>query len=135
MNLPSQHSNIPETGQYDAPHFDADAPRKDIFRVVNKSTKFEAMKPEILETGIKSIDLFCPYPRGGKVAILGDHGTGKLVVSEELVDNIVQDSGDISLFTFVRPGTPVTWEHAQTIAAAMAQSIETIVLGAAIGCQ
>lgn len=84
----------------------------------------------ILETGIKSLDLFCPYGRGGKVAILGDHGTGKLVVSEEIVHNIVQDRGGISLFTFVRPGTPITWEHAQAIELAMTQSVETIVLAA-----
>ena len=57
---------------------------------------------QLVETGIKVIDLLCPLVRGGTVGLFGIHGVGKLVLLEELVRNIAVQDGDISFFTFVR---------------------------------
>ncbi len=59
---------------------------------------------EVLETGIKVIDLLCPYRKGGKAAVLGEMGVGKAVVIEEVVHNVASRADGVSLFTFVRPG-------------------------------
>ena len=56
---------------------------------------------EILETGIKVIDLLEPYVRGGKVGLFGGAGVGKTTIIQELIHNIAQEHGGISVFTGV----------------------------------
>ncbi len=61
----------------------------------------QSTKTEILETGIKVIDLICPIIRGGKVGLFGGAGVGKTVVIMELIRNIAQEHGGISVFAGV----------------------------------
>ena len=74
-----------------------DAPRMPIhlkaptFKVQNVST-------EILETGIKVIDLLCPYMKGGKVGLFGGAGVGKTVLIQELIHNVATEQHGISVF-------------------------------------
>ncbi|MBE6622215.1 MAG: F0F1 ATP synthase subunit beta [Ruminococcaceae bacterium] len=56
---------------------------------------------EILETGIKVIDLICPYAKGGKIGLFGGAGVGKTVLIMELINNIAKEHGGISVFTGV----------------------------------
>ena len=56
---------------------------------------------EILETGIKVIDLLAPYVRGGKIGLFGGAGVGKTVLIQELIHNIAQGHNGISVFTGV----------------------------------
>lgn len=56
--------------------------------------------PTVLETGIKVIDFFCPYVRGGTVGVFGDMRAGKVVVMEELLHNLALHNDDITLFAF-----------------------------------
>ena len=56
---------------------------------------------EILETGIKVIDLICPYSKGGKIGLFGGAGVGKTVLIMELINNIAKEHGGISVFTGV----------------------------------
>jgi len=56
---------------------------------------------EVLETGIKVIDLLCPYPKGGKIGLFGGAGVGKTVVIMELIRNIATEHGGFSVFTGV----------------------------------
>ena len=58
-------------------------------------------KAEILETGIKVIDLLCPYAKGGKIGLFGGAGVGKTVLIQELINNIATQHGGISVFTGV----------------------------------
>ncbi|HEY8365391.1 MAG TPA: F0F1 ATP synthase subunit beta [Haloplasmataceae bacterium] len=58
-------------------------------------------KVEILETGIKSIDLLAPYIKGGKIGLFGGAGVGKTVLIQELIHNIAQEHGGISVFAGV----------------------------------
>ena len=77
---------------------------------------FEHQKPavEILETGIKVIDLLAPYAKGGKIGLFGGAGVGKTVLIQELIHNIAQEHGGISVFTGVgersREGNDLYWE-------------------------
>ncbi|MDD3766396.1 MAG: F0F1 ATP synthase subunit beta [Eubacteriales bacterium] len=57
--------------------------------------------PEILETGIKAIDLLCPYPKGGKIGLFGGAGVGKTVLIMELINNIATQHGGYSVFVGV----------------------------------
>src|SRR3989339_158707 len=68
-----------------------------------KPPKFEeqSTKVEILETGIKVIDLICPFVKGGKVGLFGGAGVGKTVVIMELIRNIAQEHGGTSVFAGV----------------------------------
>ncbi len=61
----------------------------------------QSVETEILETGIKVIDLICPYTRGGKVGLFGGAGVGKTVIIMELIHNIAKQHGGISVFTGV----------------------------------
>ncbi|MFA6251580.1 MAG: F0F1 ATP synthase subunit beta [Candidatus Paceibacterota bacterium] len=61
----------------------------------------QATKVEILETGIKVIDLICPIVKGGKVGLFGGAGVGKTVVIQELIHNIAQNHGGYSVFAGV----------------------------------
>ena len=56
---------------------------------------------EILETGIKVIDLLCPYAKGGKIGLFGGAGVGKTVLIQELINNIATQHGGISVFSGV----------------------------------
>jgi F-type H+-transporting ATPase subunit beta len=64
---------------------------------------FEHQSPvvEILETGIKVIDLLAPYSKGGKVGLFGGAGVGKTVLIQELITNVAQEHGGYSIFTGV----------------------------------
>jgi len=68
-----------------------------------EAPKFEdqSTQAEILETGIKVIDLICPFVKGGKVGLFGGAGVGKTVVIQELIRNIAQEHGGYSIFAGV----------------------------------
>jgi len=71
-----------------------------IHRLAPKFTE-QATKVEILETGIKVIDLICPVLKGGKVGLFGGAGVGKTVVIQELIHNIASNHGGYSVFAGV----------------------------------
>jgi len=93
--------------------FAEDAPRDSIHK---KAPSFDELSTseEILETGIKVIDLLAPYLKGGKVGLFGGAGVGKTVLIQELIHNIAQEHGGISVFTGVgertREGNDLYWE-------------------------
>src|SRR5260221_6611362 len=58
----------------------------------------QATTAEIFETGMKVIDLICPFFKGGKSAIFGGAGTGKTVVIQELIRNVAAEHGGYSVF-------------------------------------
>ncbi|MGN0989642.1 MAG: F0F1 ATP synthase subunit beta, partial [Eubacteriales bacterium] len=60
-----------------------------------------ATSTEILETGVKVIDLICPYAKGGKIGLFGGAGVGKTVIIMELINNIAKQHGGLSVFTGV----------------------------------
>ena len=68
-----------------------------------KAPAFEeqSTESEILETGIKVIDLLCPYQKGGKIGLFGGAGVGKTVLIQELITNIATEHGGYSVFTGV----------------------------------
>ncbi len=68
-----------------------------------KAPDFKDQKPsvEILETGIKVVDLLEPYPKGGKIGLFGGAGVGKTVLIQELIHNIAMEHGGYSVFTGV----------------------------------
>ncbi len=78
----------------------ADAPRWDIHRPAPEYANLSSNK-EILETGIKVIDLLCPYSKGGKIGLFGGAGVGKTVLIMELINNIAKEHGGLSVFTGV----------------------------------
>ena len=77
-----------------------DAPKMVIHR---EPPTFEEQNPavEILETGIKVIDLLAPYAKGGKIGLFGGAGVGKTVLIQELIHNIATEHGGYSVFTGV----------------------------------
>ena len=79
---------------------DAQAARWEIHR---RPPAFEDQNPavEILETGIKVIDLLEPYPKGGKIGLFGGAGVGKTVLIQELIHNVAMEHGGYSIFTGV----------------------------------
>ncbi len=68
-----------------------------------KAPKFEeqSTETEILETGIKVVDLLCPYQKGGKIGLFGGAGVGKTVLIQELITNIATEHNGYSVFTGV----------------------------------
>ncbi len=82
------------------PEISADARRDSIHR---EAPKFEQLSTqvEILETGIKVVDLLAPYIKGGKIGLFGGAGVGKTVLIQELINNIAQEHGGISVFAGV----------------------------------
>ena len=68
-----------------------------------KAPTFEeqSTQTEILETGIKVVDLLCPYQKGGKIGLFGGAGVGKTVLIQELIRNIATEHGGYSIFTGV----------------------------------
>ncbi|MBL9151194.1 MAG: F0F1 ATP synthase subunit beta [Verrucomicrobiales bacterium] len=77
----------------------------------------QATSAQILETGIKVIDLICPFTKGGKVGAFGGAGVGKTVVIMELINNIAKQHGGYSLFAGVgertREGNDLYWEMSE----------------------
>ncbi len=61
----------------------------------------QATETEMLETGIKVVDLLCPYQKGGKIGLFGGAGVGKTVLIQELIRNIATEPGGYSVFTGV----------------------------------
>jgi F-type H+/Na+-transporting ATPase subunit beta len=61
----------------------------------------QSTKAEVLETGIKVVDLICPFLKGGKIGLFGGAGVGKTVIIQELIHNIAQSSGGYSVFAGV----------------------------------
>ncbi|WP_025785602.1 F0F1 ATP synthase subunit beta [Sporosarcina sp. D27] len=78
----------------------ADIQRDPIHREA-PSFEFLSTKVEILETGIKVVDLLAPYIKGGKIGLFGGAGVGKTVLIQELINNIAQEHGGISVFAGV----------------------------------
>ena len=82
--------------------------------------KYEDQNPsqEILETGIKVIDLLCPYVKGGKVGLFGGAGVGKTVLIQELINNVATERQGISVFAGVgersREGNDLYYEMKQS---------------------
>ncbi|MDZ7583918.1 MAG: F0F1 ATP synthase subunit beta [Thiobacillus sp.] len=75
--------------------------RKDPIHRDAPSFAEQSTQAEILETGIKVIDLICPFVKGGKVGLFGGAGVGKTVVIQELIRNIAQEHGGYSIFAGV----------------------------------
>lgn len=73
------------------------------WEIHRKPPKFEDQSPvtEVLETGIKVIDLIAPYAKGGKIGLFGGAGVGKTVLIQELIRNIASEHGGYSIFTGV----------------------------------
>ena len=73
------------------------------WEIHRKAPSFEEQSPaiEILETGIKVIDLLEPYPKGGKIGLFGGAGVGKTVLIQELIHNVATEHGGYSIFTGV----------------------------------
>ena len=73
------------------------------WEIHRKPPKLEDQSPvvEILETGIKVIDLLAPYSKGGKIGLFGGAGVGKTVLIQELIQNIATEHGGYSIFTGV----------------------------------
>ena len=78
----------------------ATAPRKSIHRSAPAFDE-QSTKAEVFETGIKSVDLICPFMKGGKVGLFGGAGVGKTVVIQELIRNIASEHGGYSVFAGV----------------------------------
>ena len=76
--------------------------------------KDQATESEVLATGIKVIDLLCPYVKGGKIGLFGGAGVGKTVLIMELINNIAKAYGGYSVFAGVgertREGNDLYWE-------------------------
>ena len=89
LGEPIDEKPAPQGVQYDPIH--------------RKAPAFEeqSTETEILETGIKVVDLLCPYQKGGKIGLFGGAGVGKTVLIQELITNIAQEHGGYSVFTGV----------------------------------
>ena len=93
---------------------------KQTHSIYNDPPKFQdqSTKAEIFETGIKVIDLLCPYIKGGKVGLFGGAGVGKTVLIQELMHNIATEKHGISVFAGVgersREGNDLYYEMQQT---------------------
>ena len=89
LGEPIDEKPAPEGVQYDPIH--------------RKAPSFDEQSTttEILETGIKVVDLLCPYQKGGKIGLFGGAGVGKTVLIQELITNIAQEHGGYSVFTGV----------------------------------
>ena len=87
----------------------AQAPKRPIHKEAPKFNDLSA-KVEILETGIKVIDLLAPYIKGGKIGLFGGAGVGKTVLIQELINNIAKARKGISVFTGVGERTREGYE-------------------------
>lgn len=84
----------------DLPFDDSDTERWEIHRPA-PTFEEQAASTEVLETGIKVIDLIAPYLKGGKIGLFGGAGVGKTVLIQELINNVANQHGGISVFTGV----------------------------------
>ncbi len=80
--------------------FESSTERRNIHRPAPAYSELST-STEILETGIKVIDLICPYSKGGKIGLFGGAGVGKTVLIMELINNIAKQHGGLSVFTGV----------------------------------
>lgn len=82
---------------------DGEQPNGERWCIHREPPTFENQSPvvEMLETGIKVIDLLAPYAKGGKIGLFGGAGVGKTVLIQELIHNIATESGGYSIFTGV----------------------------------
>lgn len=82
---------------------DAEVNATEVHPIHRESPKFseQSTEAEILETGIKVIDLICPFVKGGKIGLFGGAGVGKTVLIQELIRNIAQEHGGYSIFAGV----------------------------------
>jgi len=80
--------------------FDPNVERRNIHRSAPAYSEL-ATSTEILETGIKVIDLICPFAKGGKIGLFGGAGVGKTVLIMELINNVAKRHGGLSVFTGV----------------------------------
>lgn len=89
LGKPIDNKPAPEGVEYDPIH--------------RKAPTFEEQSTttEMLETGIKVVDLLCPYQKGGKIGLFGGAGVGKTVLIQELITNIATEHGGYSVFTGV----------------------------------
>ena len=89
LGQPIDNKEAPENVQY--------------FPIHRKAPAFEeqSTSAELLETGIKVVDLLCPYQKGGKIGLFGGAGVGKTVLIQELIRNIATEHGGYSVFTGV----------------------------------
>lgn len=80
-----------------------DCGAKEYYPIHRPAPGFEDQKPatEVLETGIKVVDLLAPYAKGGKIGLFGGAGVGKTVLIQELIRNIATEHGGYSVFTGV----------------------------------
>lgn len=78
----------------------------------------QSTETEVLETGIKVVDLLCPYQKGGKIGLFGGAGVGKTVLIQELIRNIATEHGGYSVFTGVgertREGNDLYYEMSES---------------------
>ncbi len=76
---------------------------KEKWSIHRSAPKFEEQQTttEIFETGIKVIDMLCPYVKGGKIGLFGGAGVGKTVLIQELINNIAKEHGGLSVFAGV----------------------------------
>ena len=78
------------------------------YNIHREAPRFEdqSTKAEVLETGIKVIDLICPFLKGGKIGLFGGAGVGKTVIIQELIRNIAAEHGGYSIFAGVGERVP-----------------------------
>ena len=99
------------------PELSSEVGRMPIHRSAPTLTELSG-KVEILETGIKVIDLLAPYIKGGKIGLFGGAGVGKTVLIQELIHNVAQEHGGISVFAGVgertREGNDLYYEMQAT---------------------
>jgi len=76
----------------------AKMPKRSIFRPEFQETSLTSRPDEILETGIKVLDFFTPFVKGRKIGIVGGAGVGKTVLTMEMINNVAEGSGAISIF-------------------------------------
>ena len=92
--------------------------KKDPIHRAAPSFADQSVSTEILETGIKVIDLLCPYIKGGKIGLFGGAGVGKTVLIQELISNIASEHNGISVFAGVgersREGNDLYFEMKQS---------------------
>jgi len=80
-----------------------DVSREEMLPIHREAPAFEEQETstEIFETGIKVVDLVCPYAKGGKIGLFGGAGVGKTVLIQELINNIAKEHGGLSVFAGV----------------------------------
>ena len=90
-----------------------DVSRENMLPIHREAPKFDEQETstEIFETGIKVVDLVCPYAKGGKIGLFGGAGVGKTVLIQELINNIAKEHGGLSVFAGVGERTREGNDH------------------------